>query len=246
VSDQSIADWLNQFDDDHLDLAARILDAVDFYSLDRISTAYTSSLAMIPGWNVDESLRKGQWRFAGLSLSAGESADAMMHRFRVANGLDARRFNSYFIHPSQILLQKLGGDDTIVLVDDFVGSGDSVCKAWSESFQELLAGIGRVYLLVVAAVTHGRAKVGQETSITCVPGVEFTDKDNLFHDSCTMFTAEEKQALLRYCKMAKKSEPKGYGNCGLLVSFQHRCPNNSVPILHATNSRWNGLFPRHG
>ena len=23
----------------------------------------------------------------------------------------------------------------------------------------------------------------------------------------------------------------GYGSCGLMISFQHGCPNNSIPIL---------------
>jgi hypothetical protein len=27
--------------------------------------------------------------------------------------------------------------------------------------------------------------------------------------------------------------------------FQHRSPNNSIPILHADHERWTGLFPRH-
>lgn len=169
-----------------------------------------------------------------------------MHRFRVANGLDAKAFSELFIHPSQILLEKLGADDTLVLIDDFVGSGDSACTAWKESFAELVPGIGRVFLLVVVAIANGRQRVGQETSLTCVAGQELTDHDNFFADQCNSFTKAEKDTILRYCQRANRREPKGYKDCGLVLTFQHRCPNNTLPIFHVENRRWSGLFPRHG
>lgn len=246
VSDQSINDWLDQFAQDDRDAAARLLDVVDFYSMDRISGAFKAALAALPGWHMTIAQREGKWRFTGLARSAGESADAMMHRFRVANGLDAKKYNDLFIHPSQILLEKLGPDDTLVFVDDFVGTGDSVCKAWEESFAELVPDIGRVFLVVVAAIEDGRKRVGKETSLTCVPGQELTDHDNFFADKCGAFSKAEKAAILRYCERAHRREPKGYGGCGLVVVFQHRSPNNTLPIFYVEHNRWSGLFPRHG
>jgi hypothetical protein len=246
ISEQSLGDWIEQFASEHRDVAARLLDAVDFYSVDRISGAFITALAALPGWHRDKQNRTGKWRFAGLSRSAGESADAMMHRFRVANRLDGNNFNELFIHPSQILLEELGADDTLVLIDDFVGTGDSVCLAWKESFAELVSDIGKVYLVVVAAIVDGRARVGTETSITCVPGQELSNGDNFFAAQCSEFTNAEKVAILKYCKRAHKKEPKGYKDCGLVVTFQHRCPNNTLPIFHVENNRWTGLFPRHG
>lgn len=246
MSEQTVGDWLDQFKNEHRDVAARLLDVVDFYSVDRISAAFRTALAALPGWHRNLQQRRGKWRFAGLSRSAGESADAMMHRFRVANGLDSKNFNELFIHPSQILLEKLGPDDMLVLIDDFVGTGDSVCKAWQESFAELTVGIGKVYLVVVAAVADARARVAKETSMTCFPGQELAAGDNFFAAQCEAFSDNEKQAVLAYCEQAYKREPKGYKDCGLVLTFQHRCPNNSLPILHVENRRWTGLFPRHG
>jgi hypothetical protein len=31
-----------------------------------------------------------------------------------------------------------------------------------------------------------------------------------------------------------------------VVIFQHRSPNNSLPIFYVEHGRWAGLFPRHG
>ena len=246
VSQQSIDDWLGQFSTAHRDVAARLLDAVDFYTADRISAAFRSSLESLPGWSKDEKNRTGNWRFAALSRSAGESGDAMMHRFRVSNKLDAKKYNDLFIHPSQILLANLGADDTLMLVDDFVGTGDSVCEAWAASFEELVSGIGTVYLLVVAAVSGGRAKIADKTTITCVPGNEITKSDNLFAPECDKFSDPDKDVVFTYCKRAFKKKPKGYGDCGLILIFQHRCPNNTLPIFHVDLPKWSGLFPRHG
>jgi hypothetical protein len=245
VSQQSIEDWLAQFQAGHRDAAARLLDAVDFYTADRISASFRSSLESLPGWNRDADARAGKWRFAALSRSAGESGDAMMHRFRLANKLDSKNYNDLFIHPSQILLADLKQEDTLVLIDDFVGTGDSVCDAWRLSFEELVAGIGTVYLLVVAAVSTGRGKIQAETPITCVPGHEITCADDLFAPQCDKFSEAEKNSILSYCKRASRREPRGYGNCGLVLVFNHRCPNNTLPIFHIDGARWSGLFPRH-
>jgi hypothetical protein len=246
ISEHTVDDWVGQFKNEDRDVAARLLDVVDFYSVDRISGAYKTALASLPGWHIKARQRSGTWRFAGLARSAGESADAMMHRFRIANRLDGSNFHNLFIHPSQILLEKLGPDDTLVLIDDFVGTGDSVCTAYRESFAELLVGIGKVYLIVVAAMEGGRVKVEQDTSITCVAGQMLTRADNFFDNQCGVFSKDEKNAVLTYCERAHRAEPMGYKACGLVVSFQHRCPNNSLPIFHIDNGRWTGLFPRHG
>lgn len=246
VSEQSVSDWLAQFDEQDRDAAARLLDAVDFFTLDRVSAAFRGALTALPGWHSDANQRSGKWRFAGLSRSAGESADAMIHRFRVANALDKRRFNELFIYPSQILLQGLGPDDTLVLIDDFVGTGDSVSTAWNESFAELVPDVGQVFLLVAAAVSQGRARVAEETSMTCIAGHELTLGDNFFGTACRSFTEQEKRSMLKYCKRANVRDPKGYKECGLVLTFSHRCPNNSLPILHADHNNWTGLFPRHG
>jgi len=42
-----------------------------------------------------------------------------------------------------------------------------------------------------------------------------------------------------------KENPMGFGDCGLVVVFQHRPPNNTIPILHEDHSKWTGLFPRY-
>jgi len=250
--------WLNQFDAPDQDLAARVLDAVEFYGQSQIHAAYRNALESLDGWHKAASKRKGKWRFAAMSRSAGESGDAMLYQFRVANGLDAKPLNELFVPSLSDLFRlanlpdsdphKLGRDDVVVLLDDFSGSGAQVCDAWNDpelSFGALLAGVGKVYLIVVAASRSARKRIKEETKISLVSAHELQESDNIFSDHCGHFTTADRTKLLHYGTIADKTAPKGFGNCGFVVVFQHRTPNNSIPILHADNSNWIGLFPRH-
>lgn len=255
----TIESWLNQFASRDRDLAARVLDSVDYYGQIQIHAAYRQTLeALIPhGWHKDPTMRKGKWKFAAMSRSAGESGDAMLYQFRLANGLDKKNFSELFVSLSDLFRlpmlsednpQRLGPDDVVVLLDDFSGTGKQVCDAWNDpvtSFGPLLTGVGRVYLILVAASRAARQRISSETDISPMPAHELRESDNLFSDQCGHFTSIDKARLLHYGKIAGGSKPKGFGDCGFVVVFQHRPPNNSIPILWADNSKWAGLFPRH-
>jgi hypothetical protein len=209
------------------------------------------------GWHEIPSKRKGSWRFAAMSRSAGESGDAMLYEFRIANGLDNKRFNDLFVSLSDLFRQpmlpegdprRLGIDDVVVLLDDFSGTGKQVCDAWNDpvtSFGALLAGVGKVYLILVVASRAARSKISNETSLSPVLAHELRESDNVFSDHCMHFTKSEQARLLQYNEIANKQYPKGFGDCGYVVVFQHRPPNNSIPVLWADHSKWTGLFPRH-
>lgn len=248
VTKQTIESWMDQFDPADKDLAARVLDVVEFYGQAQIHAAYRQALASLPNWDPVAARRVGQWRFAAMSGSAGESGDSMLYQFRIANRLDGSKFNDLFVGRRDLVSQKLGPDDTVVLLDDFSGTGKQVCDAWGNpetAFGELLAGVGRVYLVLVAATQTAKQKIGEETLLSVLPSHDLRDADNIFSEKCSRFTAKERKRLLHYCERASKGTPRGFGDCGLVVVFQHRTPNNTIPILHAEHADWSGLFPRH-
>jgi hypothetical protein len=257
IINATIDSWLNQFDRADRDLAARLLDAVEFYGQSQIHAAYRQALASLPGWDKAPSKRTGNWRFAAMSGSAGESGDAMLYQFRLANGLDDKKFHDLFVSRSDLFRQpmlpddnphKLGLGDVVVLLDDFSGTGKQVCDAWNDpqtSFGALLAGVGKVYLILVAAPKSARRRISDQTSLSLVVAHELQESDNIFSQHCAKFTDRDRARILNYCKLADNKNPQGYGNCGLVIVFQHRPPNNSIPILHADHPKWTGLFPRH-
>lgn len=245
VTTTTIESWLEQFKAQHRDIAARVLDAVDYYDNGRIASAFRSALRSLNGWHSDASKRTGRWFFVPYSGSAGESGDTMLHQFRLANGLDRKQHNYLFAYRSDLIRLKLTADDTVVFVDDITATGKQVCDVWNDEFAELVAGVGQTFLLVVVAGRGARAAIGNGTDIRLVPSHEMVASDNIFANECAFFTSAEKRELLSYCQIANAKTPKGTGDCGFLLVFQHRCPNNSVPILHAYHDKWHGVFQRH-
>ena len=245
VTQTTIQSWLEQFDAADRDLAARVLDAVEYFKPERIGAAFRSALQSLTGWSANPANRTGRWFFVPFAGSAGTSGDAMLYQFRLANNLDNRGSDGMFIYRSELVAQKLTAIDTVVFLDDLTATGQQVCTVWDEHFAELVVGAGRVYLVVVVAGKGARKEIKEKTELRLVPGHQLDLKDTLFGDDCACFTDAEKDRLLHYAKIADVKKPMGFGDCGYLLVFQHRCPNNSVPILHENHSKWLGLFLRH-
>lgn len=236
--------WLNQFLAEDRDLAARVLDSVMFIGNEHIHVCFRSLLASLPGWDKIKSRRNGRWFFVPFSGSVGESGDSMMHVFRMATSMTKKKFNELFIHRSELVDKNPGPDDTVVLIDDFSGTGKQACDSWIEFFSELLGGGPKILLLMVAATTNALTRIVDETEVEPVCSNILHNRDNIFHIDCSHFTKSEKESLLTYCEIAHAPQPKGFGDSGLLLVFAHRCPNNTIPILHANTHQWQGLFPR--
>jgi len=245
ISEGRVERWLQGFRPRHRDIAARVLDAVEFVSHEQIAAAYRTALARLPGWHLDASRRAGKWRFVPFSVSAGESGDSMLHAFRLANRLNRRRYDPLFIGKRDLPGEQLTADDSVVFVDDFAGTGKQAVDAWNEALEELLPGQPSAYLVLVATSAQARKRISEETGLTVVPQHVLGDSDNIFHDRCTRFSPQDKETIREYCRRADQVNPAGYGQCGFVIVLSHNCPNNSIAILHAFNDRWEGLFRRH-
>src|SRR5262249_5271327 len=135
VNHDMVSSWLNQFQRRDRDLAARVLDAIDFYDQSQMHAAFQTALKSLPGWHKEAAKRSGKWRFAAMSGSAGESGDAMLYHFRFANKLNLKEFNPLFVTRSELFRlpmlpdddpQRLGEQDVVVLLDDFSGTGTQI------------------------------------------------------------------------------------------------------------------------
>jgi hypothetical protein len=240
-----ISQFLRQFGSDRKDVAARLLDSVEVVTSAAIAEAFRTLMKSVPNWHREKSKRQGKWRFVPYSFSAGESGDQMVAMFRQAMGMNTRHFNGLFVHPRELPSEGLRGEDTVILLDDFSGSGDQAKRSWNDLFKELVGGAGTVYLMVVAATTAAKDFIRDNTDLEVLAHIHLTQEDNFFADECQHFTADEKRAILDLCNKHFPDKPKGYGDCGLLFVMHHACPNNSVPLLHRFDkSRWTPLFGR--
>jgi hypothetical protein len=154
-------------------------------------------------------------------------------------------YNELFVNVRDLLRENLGPGDNVVFVDDFAGTGNHVCEAWVNDMAELLPGGPNTYLILVAASSAARQAISETTNLRVNRSFELTEADNIFSEKCHHFDAGEKAALLVHCKKSDKRAPMGYGEYGFVIVFAHRCPNNTIPILHANHEEWIGLFRRH-
>jgi len=244
VTPERLSAWLGQFAPEHTDVAARVLDVVEFFGAERIGKAFQNVLARLPGWHQHKKKRVGRWYFAAFSSSAGESGDTMLHRFRQANSLDRSAYDSLFVYKRDLLVDAPSAHDSVVFVDDFSATGNQAIDAWNGTLSELLPGSPKTYLLLVAVSRAAKLRIAQDTQLKVYSPTTLMEEDNILGGKCTHFSAREKEILLSYCSLADKKSPRGYGDCGFVVVFSHGCPNNSVPILHRNHVKWRGLFPR--
>jgi len=244
VTEQRIHRWLSQFDLPDLDLAARVLDCVDFIPNEQIRTAFKNALDSFPGWNKVARKRKGEWRFAAFSSSAGESGDVMLQKFRHANNLASSAYDSLFAHRSELLKSNLGSGDHIVFVDDFSGTGSQIVKAWPEMAEYLPEGPD-IHLVLLGASRKALDNISDNTGLQVNVDIILEDSDAVFDDACTRFTDADKATLSKYCKRTGKKSSAEFAEDGFVIVFAHTCPNNTLPILHSTGSDWEGLFRRY-
>jgi hypothetical protein len=237
-----LIDWLNQFDAEHISLASKVLDNVIVVSDMDIQQGYHDALAALPGWHSKVEQRKGRWAFVGLGGQA-ESGPAMLHMFREANNLTSDYHQNLFVTPADLPGMKLTAHDTVVFVDDFAGTGIQFSKRW-DVYRELVAGEAKVHLFLAAATTFAMGQLTPLDDIAVQAHIILPISANVFDDLNTTFSEDEKTSVLSYCKKADRSNPQGFGKCGLLIVISRKTPNNSIPILHARSRRWNPIFPR--
>lgn len=244
VTESRIERWLSQFELPDIDLAARLLDSVDFIQNEQITAWFRSALEDIPGWDAVPPKRSGTFRFVALSASAGESGDAMLARFRHANNLGSKKHHHLFAHRSQLLLAGLGEGDTVVFVDDFSGTGKQVVDYWPV-LKEVLPE-GPDYHLVLAGASRGALReIAANTDLLVHTGFVLEPCDALFSPACTTYTEQEKKTVKKYCDEVGAKSAAEFAAQGFLVVFAHTCPNNSLPVLHRTSPKWEGLFRRY-
>lgn len=234
--------WLAQFDQEHQSIAHRVLDSVILLSEDDILHGYKGTLESLPGWSKNPHQRTGRWFFVGLG-DAGESGQAMLRLFREANGLTADRWQSLCVMPRELPGLALKAVDSVVFVDDFAGSGQQMVNYWP-LIEELVASEARCYLALSATTSRAEAEIRSKTEFVLRAPLVLQEEHDLFSPACPTFTDEEKEVLERYGKRASKSQPRGFGECGLAIVLSHKTPNNSIPILHANHGNWISPFPR--
>lgn len=179
--------------------------------------------------------------------------------------LFVREFKTLVPDPTNQLLEsesavhEIAGRDeptTIVFVDDFSGSGNQFMGSWAEKFKDR-SGVGtsfidlhksgkieRAFFIPAVATWRAKQQINRfAPEVDVRPAHILPPRYSAFEPSTSLVPAGKRPALdsmlRRYAKDAGYSEKARYGyeDCGLAVSFQHKTPDNSLPIFNGGPNR---------
>lgn len=158
--------------------------------------------------------------------------------FQETNGLR----NNLFVTSDKLAVMN---KSVLILLDDFIGSGNTFVK-WFKENKETLQRFERIYYCVAAAFRKGIDKIESETSSVKVIYGHMYESHSMAVQG-ELFSREDGQKIRELVLKYKKRLPPnllwGYDDCELLVAFENNIPNNSLSILWASGT-WMPLIDR--
>jgi len=233
----TIRQWIHQFDEDDWPLAIKILNYIDFYKPGRIITECRNlyeQLESIPNYQINRTIFSV---FGG----PGHSNSIILPSFRRGSGLRHYRYDSRFEYYSTLYQRE--PDAWYVFIEDFVGSGDSIIRHWS-NLSGFYPPSDDLFLLTIAIHDEALTRLNDELPFEVIQNRLIRDNEKYCSEENQHFSADEKERIHHYCEIAGEN-PMGWGDCQSNVIFHYRSPNNTISLLRSNNARWHGLFKRY-
>lgn len=292
VSQTDIINWLDNFKKEEWNNALEVLSYLDYFDANSILSHYESKLVSIVNEiesshkkikndckvstpktieekskirHLKKQLKKGLNKTIIHSVGTyGKSGTAMMYYathipsykklkiepIKSLTNLSIK--NSYFpVH--------------IILLDDFIGTGESVVSYINESLLFFLKKNNitqvKLYILSVIIQEEGIEHIKEQSLIQNIKFYgevrrkAFSSKDSVFGYRPRMLVIREfcyryGLGLYKHSSFVKKKRieteyPLGYKNSQSLTVFAHTTPNNTLPIIWSSKNGWHPIFPRN-
>lgn len=136
----------------------------------------------------------------------------------------------------------------IVLVEDFIGSGDRITNFWNTFVSKTVKSWISYKWTKVWVVSYAAIDIGLNRVAHRIPGLSI--------DRCITVLPPQKQknsltvpmleVAKKYGQKLRGNMWKGYSEGGGNIIFQHGCPNNVPAILWAEKGKFKPLFPDRG
>jgi hypothetical protein len=250
LSEHTLAiEWLRQFNTRDVHAARLLLDSLKLVSLTEVestvSGAIEAILARAPGTFAIFTVQK---KVIDPGAKPG-SEDRLGH---LLTNLERQYQGRIFVEPS-IDEMRNKKTDHIMLIDDFVGSGQRVIDFWDAWAAKpkpatvrswLSYGVCRLWLVGYASHELGLERVQQRITYLSPDRVSF---------EITLRSAQTywPPAIREFCERngARTNSnywPLGYADMMCPLVFQHGCPDNCPAILWSNGLQFRALFPSRG
>lgn len=238
VSQEKIEEWLLNFEDDRDRLIAlNLLDKlgyVPYAQLKSISTnLYRKIMTKLKNIPIEACI------FCNIG-DVTSSSTQIVGLFQQENGISKNLFVDFKE------LDRINDKKILLLLDDFVGSGNAFVKWFGSSKgSALLDRFEKVYLCVLTAFDKGLKEIKNQTGIETIFGFKYELKEMVLKSD--QFSPNQKSEIKRLMLKYKEHFPEkalwGYDNCQLLVAFETNIPNNTLPIFWSEKN-WKPLIKR--
>lgn len=242
VSGEHLAEWLEQFDLTGREAAEVLLQHFRYYSARDVCDLLEKLWGILEehhGVTADNA-----W-FVPTGYVA-KSGDAVAYFFRRINGLPEESF----LRCEDLTPEHLKTRQTVVFVDDFVGTGMDAVEVATDvavPLQELYPDINFIFAAVVGYTSGIERARGTGVLELCV-AEELPEATKPFTANSDVFPQKAereryKSIVKEYGERLKPGAPLGYGETQGLVGFFFGTPNNTLPVFWSAAEDWMPLLP---
>jgi hypothetical protein len=236
--------WFDNFKTSEFEYALMILRSLKFFSYNDVDEQLNKMSGELKNLFHNDFSTVG---FFGLGISAGASGNQYLYSLKQKLSLKGINFPKDFnqLHPSI---------KSIVFIDDIIGTGNQASDLSNKYLRNI--SVNKIYYSLMA-FESGLNKVKQSSPFDMV----FTTKllresEKAFSDSTEIFTdisirTKIKDMAINYGCILYPKGPLGYDDSQALIAFSHSTPNNTLPIIWASENNektigvpWNPLWER--
>ena len=258
ISGERLLAFLRQFGDEHRQkLIYLLLKGIRFIGVAEEQKLLREAYEIL-GHNMKAI--HGKWRRDQIGVSYADSpAKSIASMGKAFARVNSLLVKDHFISPRRLVDKRQDGITDVVIVDDFVGTGKTMCSA-IEKLSGRLATDQALHVFAIAGLDDGlcaveelgRSMLGPDLfKVHVLQGIRsypwpFRERSGLFPSK--EVADEAYNVVLEVGSKLEPRIPLGYGDGCALVVFSHTIPNNAPPILWSAASgrfSFEPLFQRH-
>ena len=252
VSPLDIIKWLNNFEEDEIKYAVDIASNLTVYTSYEIEEVINSSLSSLyPNMQENEVL------IINPIGNFGKSGSMVTYFFQKTDFYRKNKRRVLMIPTIDLVSFEETIMYSLVLLDDFVGSGNSVKTYYEERISPIKGKFKEISFVGIAAMKKGIETINPIFDKVEVPNSNifkkaFSSDASYFgyrkyanhREFCYKYGVRLTKPKVRSDKSKKYISALGYANSQALVSFSHGTPNNTLPIIWSNKNDWFPLIPR--
>ena len=255
VSAIQVLNWLENFKEEEWNIALTVLENLKYFTISEMIYDFDEGLKRI----LADTRTTEKLYLHGLG-EFGKSGSSLMYYIKQTPTFrgNIERFK-ILSHIKKIKQQGVDANGYLILIDDIIGSGNSLITFFNHNIKQQLLKNGytiNTNVLCLACMQDSVKLLNDNIDNLKIYGTHYK---KAFASGSSVFGYRPKMKPIRqFCyeyglellKIFDKETnkivayPLGFNNSQSLVVFAHSVPNNTLPIIWSSKNNWQPLFPR--